>query len=216
MGQLLRAFAGVILLVLGSAAGAATLSFQFNFVFSGIAPVGSTPWASAVFTDVGTNLVRLELDAGGLTGPENVKQAYFNLDPALDPASLTIGFVQGDPGTQATNISMGANQFMADGDGKFDLLFNFSPGSGFDAGESAVYELSYAGSGVVSAASFDFLSASAGGHGPFLAALQVQNTGGGGESAWIAPVAMPLPAPMALLAGGLLALLGAPRTRGRL
>lgn len=205
----LRLLAAACLFAFAGSATAATVSFDFNHVYSGTAPAGSAPWISAVFTDSASNQVRLTLSAGGLTGSENVEEAYFNLDPALALGSLSIGYVSG---TEADAVDKGVDAFKADGDGRFDLLFQFSPGSGFDPGESAIYDFSYAGlPNAFSAASFEFLSAPAGGHGPFLAAAHIQDTGGGAGSGWIAPV--PLPAPLALLAAALAGLLPAVRWR---
>jgi hypothetical protein len=102
-------------------------------------------------------------------------------------------------------VGLGTDSFMADGDGKYDIRLRFPSGSGFDAGESVAYTIT--GIPSLTAASFLFLSAAAGGSGPFFSAAHVQNTTGpgSGDSGWIAAV-VPLPPALPLLLGGLVAL----------
>lgn len=203
-------------MALAGAAPAATVTMAFSQAFSGAAPAGPAPWLSATFTDTGANQVRLELSTGGLTTPENLRSAYFNLDPALDPANLTLAYLSGNA---AEAVDTGVDCCKADGDGKYDLQLTFPSGSGFDAGETAAYSIAYAGAGALSAASFAFLSSPAGGHGPFYAAAHVQNIGSG--SGWIAPqgytfqdvAPVPLPPALGLLLAGLLGLGAAARRR---
>lgn len=206
-----RIAALVALFMLPVAAQAAVVSFAFSLEFSGAqAPVGTAPWVSATFTDVAANQVRLQLSASGLSGSESIRGAYFNLDPLLAPGSLGFAYVSGDAGTQASvPIQTGTDCCKADGDGRFDMQLGFGAGSGFDAGETATYDITYGGSGSFSAAAFAFLSQPAGGNGPFYAAAHVQNTGGGAGSGWIAPQGFsvqetsPVPLPAGLLAAGL-------------
>lgn len=206
-------------MALAGAAPAATVAMAFSQAFSGSAPAGTAPWLTATFTDAGANEVRLELSAGGLSGAESLRGAYFNLDAALVPAGLTFAYISGSAGTQAGSITAGSDCCKADGDGRYDLLFAFASGSGFDAGETAAYRIVYAGAGTLRAASFAFLSSPSGGHGPFYAAAHVQNIGS--ESGWVAAQGysfqevspVPLPAPLALLAAGLACLAGGGRRR---
>jgi hypothetical protein len=53
--------------------------------------------------------------------------------------------------------------------------------------------------GTLTAASFDFLSTPAGGHGPYLTAAHVQSIGAGEDSGW---VTAPEPATLGILATG--------------
>jgi hypothetical protein len=199
-----RAFA-IAAFAAAAPAGAAMLTFNYNYEFSGAqAPGGAAPWMTATLDDGGgTGSVTLTISTGGLGGNENVRGAYFNLNPALDPASLAFAYVSGDV---ATSVQGSANAYKADGDGKYDILFEYPSGSGFDPGETSVYTIS--GIGSLTAASFNFFSNPAGGQGVYLAAAHVQDTTGAGTggSGWIAPV--PLPAAAWLLATGVAALAG--------
>lgn len=190
--------AALISFFFSGAANAASLSFYFNTEFSGgQAPAGSAPWLVATFVDqAAPNTVRLTLDAAGLTGSENVHSAYFNLDPLLSSTQLSFSHLAASTGPAADGITASANCCKADGDGKYDVRFTFPSGSGFDAAETVVYDIVYAGAGTLNAMSFNFLSAPGGGHGPFYAAAHVQNTSGfGSGEGWIAPVATPVPEP---------------------
>lgn len=206
------ALCAVLLLITAGPARAATVSFLLDAEFSGgTAPSGPGPWLSAVFADLSPGSVRLTLSASGLSAAENVSSFYFNLDPALDPLLVNAAFNAASSGPQATQFTSGVDCCKADGDGRYDLRFTFPVGSGFNAGLQVIYDLTYAGAGLLDAPDFDFLSTPAGGHGPFKAAAHVQNTGaGGGDSGWIAPAGapapVPLPAPALLLGAGLLGL----------
>lgn len=133
----------------------ASCTFELDFEFSGAdEPEGGTPWLTATFENIGVDTVRLTMSASGLVEEESVDEWSFNLDPTLDPTSLSIVH---DSGEVADSVSTGADAFKADGDGSFDILFDF-PNSGdrFTSGETSVYILS----GIVglSETSFDFPS----------------------------------------------------------
>lgn len=188
---------------------ASALTFSLNFEFSGgQAPGGPPPWLTATFTDVAADHVIMTLSASGLVASENVSGWYFNVSDAfvgnltfLDPAPVG----QFDLPT----IQQGLNSFQADGDGRYDILFSFTPGGDpsrvFGAGESLAYSISAPG---LTAADFNLLSQPAGGHGPFYTAAHIQNTTGPGSggSGWIAPIPEPSITSLAIM-GGLFAAL---------
>lgn len=206
--------AGAAMLVaLPAAAG--TLTFDFNIEFSGgTPPAGTAPWISATFDDSfgGPNTVRLTMSTANLVGQEFVGSWYFNFDPALDPTLLSIVGVD-TTAVGATTIGLGTDAFKADGDGKYDILFDFPPPPGafagkFTAGETVVYDITYVSP--IDVSSFDFDSAPDGGHGPFRSAAHVQGIGPDGEdSGWVAPGngrQIPEPAALLILGAGLLGL----------
>ncbi len=140
------------------------------------------------------------MSTSGLVGSEKVTGWYFNVDPTL--TSLAIDYVSGQVASATDHTQ---NDHKADGDGKYDILFEFpTSGDVFGAGETSVWKFTATG---LTANSFDFLSAPAGGHGPFLVAAHVQSIGTSGGSGWItgekADSAVPEPTTMALVAAGI-------------
>jgi hypothetical protein len=211
-----------IVLLLGVGAQAATLTLGLDTEFSGgQEPAGTAPWITAVFDDAtgDPSSVLLTMSATGLVGGKNgelMALMHFNLDPVLDPTLLS--FVVVDAGSVGTTVvNTGVDGFKADGDGLYDIQFDFPPPPGtpagrFTEGKSMIYEIFYSG-GIIDASSFDFLSTPDGGAGVFLAAAHVQNTTGAGTggSGWIGVV--PEPATGVLLGLGLLGLASVRRPR---
>jgi len=122
--------------------------------------------------------VRLTLSTSGLVDAETVAFWYFNFDPALDPTQITFTAVN-NADSIPNSITGGADAFMADGSGMYDILFDFPPPPGsaaarFSAGESVVYDLSY--TSPIDVSDFDFFS-TGGGNGAFLSAAQVMRIG---------------------------------------
>ncbi|WP_428936840.1 hypothetical protein [Fontivita pretiosa] len=196
----LCASAIVLSMSLGHTARAAVITYDLSVEFSGAtAPAGATPWLRATFDDGGSSgSVTLTLTALNLTGSEFVSEWNFNLDPSLNPANLIFSSPT-KTGTFANpTILTGVNAFQADGDGLYDIQVAFDnapPANRFTAGESVVYTIS--GISSLTANSFNFLSAPAGGKGPFPTAAHVQGIGAqANNSGW---VTVPEPAGAAIL-----------------
>lgn len=180
------------------------MTYELDFEFSGATPpAGSTPWVTATFDDSfgGADTVRLTMSAGNLVNQEFVDDWLFNFDPALDPTQLTFSVV--DSSASVPNvISTGMDAFKADGDGWYDISFDFPPPPGtfpskFTAGETVVYDITY--TSPIDASLFDFYSSPGGGQGIYKTAAHIQGIGpGGNESGWIAP-SNSVPEPSALI-----------------
>lgn len=197
----------IVLLGCAAAAAQAAVVYDFNTEFSGgTPPSGPAPWLTATFTDTSTpGQVELTISTAGLTSGEKISGVYFNLDPTLDVNDLAFTSLKGGSGTIGdSSLQLGENQFMADGDGKYDILLSYPTNTGtLSGGDTSSFDITYSGSGTFDAASFDFLSFPAGGHGPFYAAAHVLDTSASGGSGWIAPVTpVPLPPSLPLLAAG--------------
>ncbi len=149
---------------------AASITYDYDHLFSGDAPVGSSPWLRAVLTDSGANTVRMTLTALGLTGNEFATQLYLNLNPALDPQSLV--FAESGPNASALiSIQTGTDAFKVAGDGKYDIRLNFS---GFGTGNSMSFTIS--GIAGLTANDFLFTDTPSAGHSAFYSVVGVQTT----------------------------------------
>ncbi len=178
------------LCILASASGQAnadTLQFGYDYTFSGNDPGGTSPWLTATFDDSfgDANTVRLTMSAANLVGSESVAEWYFNFNPIYDASALTFTVVD-NSASNPNSISGGNNLFKADGDGWYDINFDFPPPPGsdsarFTAGETVIYDITY--TSAIDVSSFNFFSVQGGGTGTYLTAAHVLNTPGG--SGWI-------------------------------
>ena len=186
--------------------------YQFNDAFSGTAPASPVkPWIDATFQTVTPGTVRLMVTNMTLTGLENVDGLYFNLNSNLLPSKLSFKLIAESGAFNTPKISTGGNKFQADGDGKYDILFSFNNGgtanNRFTAHESMTYYIS--GIPTLTAADFSYLSAPAGGAGPFFAAAHVQRIGlTASSSGWLSatdktPLLVPEPSSKSLLLLGI-------------
>jgi hypothetical protein len=183
---------------------ATIVSLDMGVLFTGSGvPTNPPPWLKATFDDGGsTGSVDLTISAIGLTATEKVKEVYFNLDPSLNPALLAFSAPTKTGTFMDPVISKGVDGYKADGDGKYDILIAFSTtnAGAFNGGEAVKYTITLPS---LTANSFDFLSAPAGGNGPYVTAASLLALGTSGDSAW---ATTPEPATMCLLGLGALAL----------
>jgi hypothetical protein len=211
---------GFIFTVIGAAllsptksSAASGITYQFDNEFSsGTPPAGPAPWITATIQTATPGTVLLTIANNGLLGSEFVSGFYLNLNTNFSPLNLSISYVSSAgsfliPSIGAGTIERGIDSFKADGDGKYDVLFDFSTvsGSTFGAGESVTYQIS--GISGLTADDFVYLSAPNGGHGPFYSAAHVQGIGTDGSlSGWVEPslgalqFQVPEPSSTALLA----------------
>jgi hypothetical protein len=192
-----RSFAAFLALSLTFCDRVAATSIQYDFdheFSSGTPPAGAAPWLRAVFTDAGANTVKLTMSTVNLSGSEFVSGWYLNLNPAYSTANLSI--IQSGSGGAFTApaISRGKDSFKADGDGKYDILFSFATSGGLSSRFTTGDSLTFTFSGItgLTASDFNFMSAPAGGHGPFVAAAHVQSITGS-YSGWVDPSTITIP-----------------------
>ena len=211
IGLLVAAVMGFV-----SNASATSISFGLDVEFSGAtAPASSTlPWMTITLDDSfgDANTVRMTVSATNLTGGqkgESINSFLLNFDPLLDASLLDfIPFdLPEDSDSVPTSITGKNNDFMADGDGFFDIEFAMPPPtmsseSRFTAGETIIYDLIY--DSPISISSFDFFSEMGGGQGSFIVAAQILGIGNTDESGWIG--AIPEPGTALLLGLGMMGL----------
>ncbi|MCF8060999.1 MAG: PEP-CTERM sorting domain-containing protein [Deltaproteobacteria bacterium] len=224
-------------LAMAPGAESATLSFELDHEFSGATPPeGDPPWVRAVFEDHSPGSVLLTLDNFNLTAGEFITEWYFNFESSAE--LLQIDLVQALNANKQDittlfadhtleGIELGQDDYKADGDGIYDILFHFAKNSNleessydgrFGAQTQALFQITGDG---ITAASFNELSAPGGGNGPFATAAHVQGIGADNDySGWIAPsgggnlvTTTPEPGTFVLLGAGLLFLGGWVRKR---
>jgi hypothetical protein len=187
---------------------ASDVLFQFDSVFpSNPNPAGPAPWIEACFQDVSPGTVRLTISNANLAAGEFVGGRgsgangglFFNLNSGLSAASLIFSDYSSSGSFTAPTILLGNDGFKADGDGLYDIRFDFATGGSdadrFTGNDSLTYTIT--GIGTLAAADFGYLSKPAGGNGPFYAAAHVQGLPGD-DSTWIAPAQLaviPIPEP---------------------
>jgi len=178
-------------------AGASTLFYGFNNVYSGTGPAStSLPWVTMLFQDMAPGTVSLTLSNAALTGSGFLGEFDFNLNPGLNPTKLQFTFATGSGGFNLPTISTGEHRAKADGDGYYDISFGFGTADGtrFAVGDYVTCQITSPG---LTAFDFNCLSAPAGDYGPFYAATHVQGIGvGGSNSGWISATQVtPVPEP---------------------
>jgi hypothetical protein len=194
LSSLLFTLIGIALLSPTKSSAASGITYQFDNEFSsGTPPAGAAPWITATIQTETPGTVLLTIANNGLIGSEFVSGFYLNLNPNFNSLNLSISYVSSSggfliPSVDSGTIERGTDSFKADGDGKYDVLFDFSTSSGatFGSGGSVTYEIS--GISGLTADDFVYLSAPNGGHGPFYAAAHVQGIGADGSlSGWVEP-----------------------------
>lgn len=172
-----------------SEAKAETFIFPLDYEITsdGAEPQGPMPWVTATFIDVSPDNVQLTMSASNLTGTEFITKWFFN--SGIDATGLTFTPDSGNSLAISTpTINTGLNAYKADGDGYFDIRFDFQTSAGtgrFTSGETVIYNI---GGSSLSASSFNFISAPDGaGTGLYYSAAKVQGINGNDNtSGWIA------------------------------
>jgi hypothetical protein len=154
---------------------------------NGTAPTGPTPWATVDISDNGKGvLVTLTIannDIGKLT------EWYLNFDPTKNVSKLSFSSVDTSD-VRAWSADTGVNKFKADGDGTYDIRFNFSTfGNVFKTGDSLQFSITSKDGANLNPEDFNFVSVG-GAKGSFHTAAHVQDLSGSycSSSGWIGDV----------------------------
>ncbi len=189
----------------------ADFSVDVNFVFSASVPDPSyRTFGTLSFHQVDANNVQVTFSANLLSG-EFITEWDFNYKPGVSAAGLTITGVS-TSATDPPTISKGQDAFKADGDGYYDIEFDFpKSGNRLTGTESVTYNI-FSASGV-SASDFNYFSVNGvPGTGNYITGVHIQGitptaASGNQSSFWaggVSPhVLQPVPAPPAAILFGL-------------
>jgi hypothetical protein len=151
---------------------------------NGTAPSGTTPWASVGITDDGKGvLVTLSI---GQNDIGKLSEWYLNYDPTRSVSQLQINGID-TADVKSWSADTGINAFKADGDGTYDIRFNFATsGNTFKTGESLQFRITSKDGTDLNPEDFDYVSVG-GAKGSFHTAAHVQALTGG-YSGWVGDV----------------------------
>jgi hypothetical protein len=174
-----------LIVTMGSRPMAAETIYELNLgtVLTGLTPLGSSPWLTADFKDVGAKKVELTLTSH-LVSPNDVKGGdkdnaiqgwVFNLgvDPSVfDLSQLAIINKTSNDGIFAAYVFRTEDGLkVPGGNNGFDIGFNWSEQARFVQGAVETYEIQYNGTGSFSAV--DFMHTNSGGD--LISAAHVQS-----------------------------------------
>jgi hypothetical protein len=196
---------GVLMLLFYAQYSNASVVYTFGNEYSESGAV-LTGDVTVTLESLGGGDVSVTVDATDLTGTEFITGLYLNFNPLYDVGGLSTPEDETDP---TATMSVGTDAFRAGSDGLYDVLFDWGvEHPRFHAGTIEYFVVSHA-SESITAEDFNFLSADAGGNGPFYAVLRAQGFGTNDNSGWFYPkdTPVPEPGPLALMMLGMTGLL---------
>lgn len=175
---------------LPAVSSASGIVYQINTLLPDSPKSGSSiPSLTADFENANGGVL-LTISGSGLTGGEFASDVYFNLDPAMNAANLVFNQSASTGAFSTPTIQQSSSQsFKADGNGKYNLEFNFGAANGtaFTSGNSITYLIS----GISGLTCNDFAFLPSGGNGSCYTEACV-NSQGDDKNTWIcAPVPEP-------------------------
>ena len=189
---------------------------QVTFVLGGAdfsGPTANTGGTISVLIEDITGGVRLTV-TNNLVDPGAFLSSLY-LNTSVAPLEGAVGTCVDCTATggQTMTFNFGLDAFQADGDGRYDILIDFSTDAAnrLLAGETVVFDVTSTTVGFT-ANSFLVFSAPGGGNGPFRAAAHIQSLPNG-ESDFITETEVPEPTSMLLLGSGLVTLAAGLRKR---
>ncbi len=174
---LIACFAAGSILLLGSGASATIITHTLDVHFGAELSSG---FLTVEYDDTtcGADCVQLTFDSNDLSlSTEFVNDWWINYVDAGEATldSLMFNYLSGVVATAPT-IVKSLDGLNADGDGLFDIKFDFippGPGDNFDSNEIVIFEITGTG---ITAADFDYFSVQNGGQGEYLSAAHIGGT----------------------------------------
>lgn len=201
----LMSAAAIALFVQAAPAFATPVTINVDQVYTGTTPDGSPPWLVATFNQTGSNTGTLTLTSQlsgsdflqGLNSSNSTVGWAFYLNQSVSTMTCTGTCGNGNSGFDAGGFNTGPVG------GTFNLAFGWGPHGRFEAGDSAVYDLTFADT----LSGNPFTANSSG----WLSVAHVQGIGPHGGSGWIVTgtgtiVSVPEPAELGVFGLGLLAI----------
>ena len=161
-------------------ASATLLTSTLNINF-GTGSAGSQTLDVTFDDSDGTGVILMTIDTSNLNADAKILTFYFNFDDALDSANLVFQNQLGtaDDILTPSDITNSIDCCQADGDGKFDVAFNWGGSDEFLGSDTFSIEIVLTG---ITVADFDFTSTTGGGQGIYCAAAHVGNVDAAGDS----------------------------------
>jgi hypothetical protein len=162
---------------------ASALQFGLTGEFSnGTAPTGATPWGTVNLTDTGKGVL-VTFDVGN-NNIGKLSEWYLNYDPTKDVSKLRFTAVN-TWDVLAWGADTGVNAFKADGDGTYDIRFQFSTVfNSFSTGDTLSFLVTSKDGADLNPDDFNFVSVG-GAKGSFHTAAHVLDLFGTCGSGWV-------------------------------
>jgi hypothetical protein len=199
--QILTKVLVALALVLLTPVALAQTNFELGTVLGGATPTSTAPWLTASFSDALPGQVTLILQSHLNVASEFIGEVCLNLNPAVNPASLTFvqlsgPSLQGPPSLSEDGIKLPGGGSSGVG---FDILLKWPTGNGQDRfGGNEAVSFDITGPADLTWSDFDFYNTVNGQDGEAIIGAHLQGIPLGGGTTGSAAIIQDVPEPGAL------------------